>query len=111
MNWTKQRQGIFFFTILLVCCFRLTYGLYDVLDICLVDEHNYLLAGIRRQLNIEYAPLYTSWYYLLSHVADNNTHLMFLNFKILTILFPVAMYWFLIKLRLEPLFAFLLASS
>ncbi len=109
MNWTKQRQGIFFFTILLVCCFRLTYGLYDVLDICLVDEHNYLLAGIRRQLNIEYAPLYTSWYYLLSHVADNNTHLMFLNFKILTILFPVAMYWFLIKLRLEPLFAFLLA--
>lgn len=109
MNGSKQLQGIFFFVILLVCCFKLTHGLYDVLDICLVDEHNYLLAGIRRQLNIEYAPLYTSWYSLLSHTADNNTHLMFLNFKMLTILFPCAMYGFLLRLRLEPFFAFLLS--
>ncbi len=109
MNVSKQRQSFFFFAILLVCCFKLTHGLYDVLDICLVDEHNYLLAGIKRQLNIEYAPLYTSWYYLLSHIADNNTHLMFLNFKILTILFPCALFWLLLKLKLEPLFAFLLS--
>lgn len=109
MKWGKKAENLIFFAILLIACLKMTYGLYDALDINLVDEHGYLLAGIKKKVYLEYSPLYSLWYYFLSFFSENNITLMFLNFKVLSILFPCAMYWLLIKLGVEPFFSLLLS--
>src|SRR4051812_5000351 len=109
MKWIKEKADYIYFVALLICCYKFTFHLYSYLDISLVDEHTYLRDGIMRKMDIEYAPLYALWYYFLSFFSKNNIDLMFLNFFLLTVLFPLATFLCLRKLRINPALSFFLS--
>lgn len=109
MKNIKVNPNYIYIVALLICYFKLIYNADAIFDISLVDEHGYLLNGIKHKLAVEYAPLYSLWYYILCLFSVDNIQVMFLNFKLLTILFPLFIYWFLRKLKLDPALTFLLS--
>ena len=86
----------FVILVLLAVGWKYTRGLESVLDIGLYDESNYLHSG-HSLLDIGFpspgaAPLYAVWYFLLSKLQSDRVELYYLNYRVLTILVPIALY-------------------
>lgn len=56
MKNIKVNPNYIYIVALLICYFKLTYNADAIFDISLVDEHGYLLNGIKHKLAVEYAP-------------------------------------------------------
>jgi len=76
-----------------------TFGLEEVLDIGLRDESAYLWRGVRSEVYefppASKAPLYSTWYYVLSFLQPDRVELYYLNYKILNLLPSLLFYGFL----------------
>ena len=74
-----------------------TFQIEQFLDIGLYDESIYLRRGVSLPVSgfplAQDAPLYASWYYLLSLFQPDRVELYYLNFKAMTVL--PALLWFL----------------
>jgi hypothetical protein len=81
---------------LAIAGWKLTYGLAGVLDIGLNDESFHLFFGTHLLkhgfLGATKGPLYPAWYFLLSKLQPDRIALYYLNYSLLTILFPIAVY-------------------
>ena len=100
------------FVLLLVAGIVFTAGFEDSFDISLYDESAYLYSGVNffkasapRQVEwetvgggvvglppLEWAPLYSLWYYVISIFQPDRIGLFFFNFRLLTIIPPVIFY-------------------
>jgi len=99
------RNDLFVVFILLFSGWKYTYGLQNFLDIALYDESNYLYWGVK--LNSFGLPiaegglLYSVWYYILSLFQPENIELYYLNYKIITVLLPILLYFVLRRYSIQ----------
>ena len=81
---------------LVLAGWKFTAGLSHILDIGLYDESDYLYSGVMLLRNgfpdAQWAPLYAVWYFLLSLIQPDRVALYYLNYQLITILLPVALY-------------------
>lgn len=81
---------------LILAGWKFTANLTHLIDIGLYDESDYLYAGAGLLHNgfpdPQWAPLYALWYFLLSLIQPDRVALYFLNYQLITILLPVALY-------------------
>src|SRR5215217_4847490 len=92
---------------LLLAGLKFTYRLPSILDIDLLDESGYLYKGVRLITDgvpsAENAPLYAAWYYMLSLLQPDRVALYFLNYKALTVLPPILVFFLLRRYGLSTL--------
>ena len=91
--------GIFF---ICVIGFFFTRDLELWIDIGIGDEAKYLGDGVnflRTRPDASWGPLYSLWYYSLSLFSTDNINLYYLNYKLMTILPCIALYLFLLKMK------------
>lgn len=67
-----------------------THGIEGFVDIAFYDETAYLHRGVSIPTwgfpGAQWAPLYSSWYWLLSHFQPDKVELYYLNYKAMTVL-------------------------
>lgn len=113
---TKEEQGpsiflvnLTFFVTLLLCGLKYVYGLEAIMDIEFYDESAYLARGYNLLVHgfpeSENSPFYALWYFLLSLIQKDPIALYYLNYKILAIALPLALYWCLRRLKVALLMA------
>lgn len=72
-----------------------TSGTFQILDINLYDESNYLASGLailRGLPSAENAPIYAIWYGLISLLKADSIDLYFLNYRAMTVLPAIALF-------------------
>jgi len=110
---SKHKADIYFFLVLILCGFKYTYGLENILDIGLYDESLYLYRGYFLSENgfphAENAPLYAVWYYILSIFQSDRVELYYLNYKILSAALPIILFFLLRRYRLQQLSSFIVS--
>ncbi len=97
--------------ILFICVigFFFTKDLELWIDIGFADEAKYLGDGVnflRTKLDSSWGPLYSLWYYFLSLFSTDTINLYYLNYKLMTILPCIALYLFLLKMKVTPILSF-----
>jgi len=98
--------GIFF---ICVIGFFFTRDLELWIDIGIGDEAKYLGDGVnflRTRPDASWGPLYSLWYYSLSLFSTDTINLYYLNYKLMTILPCIALYLFLLKMKVTPTLSF-----
>jgi len=98
--------GIFF---ICVIGFFFTKDLELWIDIGIGDEAKYLGDGVnflRTKLVPSWGPLYSLWYYFLSLFSGDTINLYYLNYKLMTILPCIALYLFLLKMKVTTTLSF-----
>lgn len=82
-----------------------TFQIEQFLDIGLYDESIYLRRGVSLPVSgfplAQDAPLYASWYYLLSLFQPDRVELYYLNFKAMTVL-PVLLWFLFLRINHIP---------
>ncbi len=100
---------ILLFTSLLLASWKYVYGLDQLLDIGLYDESNYLSEGVRLWQkglpSAQFAPLYAIWYWLLSIIQPDRIALYYLNYSLMVVLLPLALYVILRRYLVNPFWA------
>ena len=79
------------------------------IDIGIGDEAKYLGDGVNFFTTMpdpSWGPLYSLWYYFLSLFSTDNINLYYLNYKLMTILPCIALYLFLLKMKVTPALSF-----
>jgi hypothetical protein len=97
--------------ILFICVigFFFTKDLELWIDIGIGDEAKYLGDGVnffRSKIDSSWGPLYSLWYYSLNFFSTDNINLYYLNYKLMTILPCIALYLFLLKMKVTPILSF-----
>ena len=98
--------GVFF---ICVIGFFFTKDLELWIDIGIADEAKYLGDGViffRTRPDAYWGPLYSLWYFFLSFFSTDNINLYYLNYKLMTILPCIALYLFLLKMKVTPTLSF-----
>ena len=97
-----QKLDIFLSISLTILGIKYLFGLSSYADIMLYDESNYLYNGVylfkEGFPDVPNAPLYATWYFLLSLFQSDLTSLYFLNYTIIAILLPLSLF---IALRVQ----------
>jgi len=92
---------------LLLAGLKFTYRLPSILDITLWDESQYLYRGVKLVQDgvpsAQWAPLYSAWYYVLSLLQPDRVALYYLNFKAVTMLPPILVFFLLRRYGLSTL--------
>ena len=79
------------------------------IDIGIADEAKYLGDGVNIFTTMpvpSWGPIYSLWYYCLSLFSTDNINLYYLNYKLMTILPCIALYLFLLKMKVTPALSF-----
>ena len=79
------------------------------IDIGIGDEAKYLGDGVNFftiKADPSWGPLYSLWYYFLSFFSTDNINLYYLSYKLMTILPCIALYLFLLKMKVTPTLSF-----
>ncbi|MBI4673038.1 MAG: hypothetical protein HY741_15395 [Chloroflexi bacterium] len=101
--------GLVIITALVFAGGKYLYALSEVLDIDLADESKYLYRGVDLLHSgfspATWAPMYSSWYFLLSLVQPDRVQLYYLNVALLTILLPVLLFVLLRRYQVSLLVA------
>ncbi len=98
--------GIFF---ICVIGFIFTRDIELWIDIGIGDEAKYLGDGVnflRTMPDPYWGPLYSLWYYFLSLFSSDTINLYYLNYRLMTILPCIALYLFLLKMKVTPTLSF-----
>lgn len=110
LNWN---QDVYFFILLCISCFLFLSQLKKTIDLALWDEVYYLSSANSfshtfKFPGVNWAPLYTLWYYLLSLLFNNPIDLYYINIFFLTTLSPLIAFWVAIRFKVPAILAFLL---
>jgi hypothetical protein len=92
--------------------YKLIYRLDELMEVRLYDESYYLWAGknfFKEAIHPEFSPLYAFWYWILSQFEADGLKLYYLNYKVLSLLMPLAAYAMLRAAGVRALVAALLA--
>ena len=97
--------------ILFICVigFIFTRDIDQWIDIGIGDEAKYLGDGVnflRTRPDSFWGPLYSLWYYFLNLFSRDSINLYYLNYKLMTILPCIALYLFLLKMKITPALSF-----
>lgn len=79
------------------------------IDIGIGDEAKYLGDGVsflRTKPDPYWGPLYSLWYYFLNLFSRDTINLYYLNYRLMTILPCIALYLFLLKMKVTPILSF-----
>jgi len=98
--------GIFF---ICVIGFIFTRDIELWIDIGIGDEAKYLGDGVnflRTKPDPYWGPLYSLWYYFLNLFSRDTINLYYLNYQLMTILPCIALYLFLLKMKVTPTLSF-----
>lgn len=98
--------GIFFISVL---GFIFTRDIELWIDIGIGDEAKYLGDGVnffRTKHDPSWGPLYSLWYYFLNLFSKDTINLYYQNYKLMTILPSIALYLFLLKMKVTPALSF-----
>lgn len=99
--------------LLLLTGIKFTWNLESFMDISTYDEGNYLQRGVNMMVwgvsHPSIGPLYSAWYYLLSLFQPDRAALHYLNYRVLIILLPIALFIVLRRYQSPMLPAFLLS--
>ncbi len=100
-----------FFGIFFICVlgFFFTKDLELWIDIGIADEAKYLGNGVnffRTKPAPYWGPLYSLWYYFLNLFSRDTINLYYLNYRLMTILPCIALYLFLLKMKVTPALSF-----
>jgi len=98
--------GIFFISVL---GFIFTKDIELWIDIGIGDEAKYLGDGanfLRAKADPSWGPLYSLWYYFLYLFSGDSINLYYLNYRLMTILPCIALYLFLLKIKVTPTLSF-----
>jgi hypothetical protein len=98
--------GIFF---ICVIGFIFTRDIELWIDIGIGDESKYLGDGVnflRAKPDPYWGPLYSLWYYFLNLFSRDSINLYYLNYRLMTILPCIAVYLFLLKMKVTPTLSF-----
>lgn len=95
--------------LLLAIGIKFTAHLENISDVSLWDEANYMYNGLRifdfGVPDPQYSPLYSFWYWCLSFFSKDAIDLYFLNYKVLTIVLPIAIFLVLRKYAISQIIA------
>ncbi|MCK5685406.1 hypothetical protein KAJ27_14840 [bacterium] len=109
----RKTQSIYFFLILSLLTLIYLYPLEEIVDIDLSgDEVSFYLVpgrGELKHLDIQYSPLYSTWYKLIYWMSDSSIQMYYLNLKVLSFLIPLLTFILLIILNTDVLFSFILS--
>lgn len=91
------------------------YGFQAVIDLGVADEAVYLTRGVylgQAELNPQWAPLYSIWYYLLNTISglSDNVRLYDTNYLVLSIIGPLLLYTYLRRIDAAPVVALVAAA-
>jgi len=98
--------GIFF---ICVIGFIYTRDIELWIDIGIGDEAKYLGDGVnflRTTPEPYWGPLYSLWYFFLNLFSSDTINLYYLNYRLMTILPCIALYLFLLKMKVTPTLSF-----
>ncbi len=94
---------------------KLLVSFQSVVDLGVADEAVYLTRGVnlaRAELNPQWAPLYSVWYFLLDTVSglNDNLRLYDLNYLVLSVLGPLLLYFYLRRIQVALAVAFVASA-
>ena len=98
--------GIFFISVL---GFLFLGDIELWIDIGIGDEAKYLGQGViffKTSPDPSWGPLYSLWYYFLGLFSKDTISLYYLNYKLMTILPCIALFLFLLKIKVTPTLSF-----
>ncbi|NNJ53274.1 MAG: hypothetical protein HKP17_08890, partial [Ignavibacteriaceae bacterium] len=98
--------GVFFICVL---GFLFTRDIELWIDIGIGDEAKYLGQGVnffRTSPDSSWGPLYSLWYYFLDLFSKDTISLYYFNYKLMTILPCIALFLFLLKIKVTPTLSF-----
>lgn len=95
--------------ILLISGLKYIYKFWNFFDVGLYDESTYLFSGVDLLEyglpDVQFAPLYSIWYFLLSFIQSDRVYLYYLNFGLVSLLVPLFLYFVLRKHNVSQLVA------
>lgn len=121
-QWLAARlPDLILLTALFVAALRFVAPVEQFSDVLLYDESDYLYYGAALLQNglptPDWAPLYALWYFGLSLIEPDRVALYYLNFQLLCLLLPLALYTVLRRFAVPPplaataAFLFLIAQA
>jgi hypothetical protein len=111
----NHTQGVFItygltFLGLTTCLFIYLSNLEQYFDVSLVDEPSYLISGIHffdQNRPVEYGPLYSFWYWVISHFYTKPVDVFYFNMKAMMLALPLSSFIMLALMRIKPVLCFL----